>query len=561
MFRRPLWIAIACGWSILVVATASGQSSNPQESTAGESELKPVVVAAVSSLGQLFADAKYVGNLVTAGRATAPIALARGWLNGIDMQRSLGVLFFVDESGPKGIGCVPVKRFDALRSKIEQRLGPAENTGRKIFRLRVVGDVEVYFRESDDWVFVAEARRHLLKIPQNPERFFQPLIEQETVAIRFDFQALPESTRDTISQELNGLVEQATELLGTDSTADDAAGRLRVELQQQQLKSLTQLLEDAEAVTVGIRADREAHRMIARLDLDFTADSQWAAQRKHGNPESEIDILQLRHPDAAVTFFARHRLQGSEQASWKTASALFRRQLADAFSRDSKDALGKQIKELSERLLDEVDRTVGDQTFVISGTLWLQKQIARFGLAVRVSDGRAIEKILNDLIKTAKENPDFPKVELNVEKHGEVSMHTASIPLPESEQEARLVFGPELTVTFGFGPKTVFLILGDDGVNWLKRQLADRAPSQLKEGTVMDVVVSLMPLLTNLPDVDPEKRQQIRRMAQALKDDEGHDQIHVVVSEADLSVQYRLDVSDGVFKLLGTWLQGMDEDR
>ena len=224
MFRRPLWIAIACGWLILAAATAPGQSRNPQESTAGESELKPVVVAAVSSLGQLFADAKYVGNLVTAGRATAPIALARGWLNGIDMQRSLGVLFFVDESGPKGIGCVPVKRFDALRSKIEQRLGPAENTGRKIFRFRVIGDVEVYFRESDDWVFVAEARRHLLEIPQNPERFFQPLIEQETVAIRFDFQALPESTRATISQELNGLVEQATELLGTDSTADDVAG-------------------------------------------------------------------------------------------------------------------------------------------------------------------------------------------------------------------------------------------------------------------------------------------------------------------------------------------------
>ena len=59
-------------------------------------------------------------------------------------------------------------------------------------------------------------------------------------------------------------------------------GRLRVELQQQQLKSLTQLLEDAEAVTVGIRADREARRMTAHLDLDFTADSQWAAQRKQG---------------------------------------------------------------------------------------------------------------------------------------------------------------------------------------------------------------------------------------------------------------------------------------
>lgn len=198
----------------------------------------------------------------------------------------------------------------------------------------------------------------------------------------------------------------------------------------------------------------------------------------------------------------------------------------------------------------------------MSGTLWLEDRTARFGVAMRVHDGAKLDQVLRQYVNQEQNQPHFPTLRLDVARAEGVVMHELRVDLPEEEKEARLVFGPQLSVTLGFGPKAVYLVLGEGGTAWLKDQLNRKQSAELEPGMVMETVVALGPLLRNLPEADPVKRQQMRRMARLLEGLNHRDRIHLSAYQTSDTIQYRLDVGDGVLKLLGAWTRlSHDEER
>ncbi len=544
-------IAAVAGWigSCFAVALACGLSfaAEPESS-------RPVAVVAAASLDRLLGDATFLAREMAGPNAGAATTLLSAWLNGVDRSKPLGVLFYLEERGPRGIGFLPVQDYAGLKKRIEEKLGNAEDTGQQIYRFQVGGQTSVYFRHVDPWVYIADARRHLLNVPPAPATFAGDWMDGATAAFRFDFSALSPGVRRRIDETVSGWLN----VLGELPSLPDAAGDPRLQLQQQQLRTVRRFLRDAQTVTLSLRAEPEHDRVSARLRLHFAADSEWVRLLREAKQRQAASggVLALRHPDAALTFFLRNHLSADDCETWKTSIAIMKQQVATLLSvSDAEGADQQEVLAFADRLFDQFQQTINERDLAVSGTLWLEDDTTRFGVAARVADGPAVEKAFRQFLEKLGDRSGKPQPALDVAQVDGVVMHQLRLDLPDSEKEARLVFGPQLVVTFGFGEKTIYLVLGKESAEWLKQQLSRPQPSQLPEGVVSEIVIALQPLLRNLPEADETKRAQIRRLARLLETDNGRprDRIHLTVSQTTRSIQYDLEVDAPVFKLLASW--------
>ncbi len=550
MLGRPPMALLVLLWTFAIgglVPRIQAQQVSPDES-------RPVAVLAIANTDRLLGDASFLAQEMAGQGARGALMFASAWLQGVDRARPLGVLFYLDDQGPRGIGFLPIQDFERLRKRISAKLGEPEDTGNGIFCFRLAGQAAVYYRHVDPWVFVADARHRLTRLPADPAKHVGDWMGDSTIALHFDLTALSKEARAGLDQ----LVAEYVRALNDLPTSGGVGGEAGRKLQELQLQTIQRFVRRAESWTLGVRTDRKAQRLSARLTLVLADDSEEdpTENSSEGHELQDTGVLALRQTDAALTFFSRYRLNRSDRRTWKETVGLIQDDLINRLAAaHASESTRDRSRAFVEQLFRQLQQTIDEGALGLSGTLWLQDNTARFGVAVRVADGNEVERSYRAFVEHLRSNPSSPQVAFDVTKTRGVRMHQLKLELPENEQEARLVFGPQLVVTFGFAAKTVYVVLGRDGEIWLKEQLAREDPPMPDSGLLSEVVISLRPLLQNLPEADEAKRARIRNLARLLESPDGqvHDRIRLAVSQDRRAIRYDLEIDTPILRLLQSW--------
>jgi hypothetical protein len=126
------------------------------------------------------------------------------------------------------------------------------------------------------------------------------------------------------------------------------------------------------------------------------------------------------------------------------------------------------------------------------------------------------------------------------------------IPVPDDE-DARDVFGDQIDLVVGMGPKAAYFGFGEGCLGGLRGAIRSSAAAT---GTIapMQMSLALAPIMRFAANF--EDNPMVAAMATALEASQGRDNILIVGKAIPNGAEYRFEVQDGVLKALGQAAQG-----
>jgi len=146
-------------------------------------QIKPVARVAVNSLDSLMADFKYLATATdNAPGWNAAQVLLKGFTEGIDRTKPLGLVILAEGEKIKGYGFVPVKNLNAIVETIETNLGiEIAAAGNGISKAESpLGTF--YFKEIQGWAYIAMKVEDLQGVAADPSKYVAPLLAKYDVA-------------------------------------------------------------------------------------------------------------------------------------------------------------------------------------------------------------------------------------------------------------------------------------------------------------------------------------------------------------------------------------------
>ena len=505
---------------------------------------KPALIVSVSSVDGVLSSIDHLTG--TAGAAQVGLlarVLATPYLEGLDQRRPVGVLISI-AGEPSGLGFVPVADFEKVLAKLEEIAGAPEDVGGGVKELELP-QRSIFFKEQNGWAFISDKAAALGEIPENPAQLLDGLNEKYQIAVRVNVPSIPEPVRQMAIGEMKKGFQQSV-----NSEADDEQRQLQERLGGQSLDSLIRFVEEADQVTIGLGVDQDSGYTF--LDFNVTAlPGTTLAEQMAAVASVKSDFTGFLMPDAAATLHFSSPVTEEDKAQTLMMLKVARKKAIEEIGNDDdlpSDEAREKAKHVANSLIDVFEETINSGLLAGGASLLLDGTDVKFVAGGYVADGSAVERNLRELVELTKKTDDAPEVVFNAAKHGDVNLHTVALPVPEDEDEARKVFGDELLVVVGTGPKSVYLALGDGGMDLIKNVIDSSAGNSL-DAPPMIFNVALGPILefaSNFED-DP----QLAALADALGNAQGKDHVSIRATPIDRGMSYRIGIEAGVLQLIG----------
>lgn len=545
--------------SVLALALALGTSAFAKAQDADAAELKPVLVVSFAGYAELKRDLEYLGttsgNPEMANSLEGLLALftqGQG-LAGLDQDRPWGAAASLGDGAgqPSTLVFLPVSDLQKLFASLAAIAGEPEDKGDGVWEIKKEA-ASAFVKEKDGWAFLSQTAEGLGDLPEDPLALLGGLDKDYDLAVRLNIQNIPQAFRDMGADLLKQQVE--TGLRQAAEQADDEnQAALQAQIARRQMEMLSKAINELDEITLGWSIDAEGKRVL--LDLNMTA------------LEGTDTAKQLATVANGASKFAGFLLpEGMLTAHMNSVAA----------EADIEQSLG-MLTTLRTHVLEEIDEDedlpneeskdlvkglIGDVFDVAEATLKNGRLNA--GLAVvgegpvtiaaggLVSDGEQLEKAAKKFVELAKDEKDL-EVNLDVNEHEGVKFHTVAVPMQDDEdgEKAKQLFGGEQFVfTFGFGPESFYVALGEAGVETIKTIMAKSAEDGEKELPPMQISLALAPLL-KLASQQEDANPSVAVMAELLKE-AGEDHLNIKVQPIENGVQYEFEGEEGVIKLIGS---------
>jgi hypothetical protein len=541
LFRSTLILTLAALTPLL--ASLSGTSLS---GTAAAQDIKPVAVVSLASVEETLADIGYVTTIAGMEDAGKTARLFGSALTaGMDKKRPAGMYVVPKDGDFHAIAFIPVNDLKQLLEIHKEYVGEPRDAGGGIIEIGM--DRSAFIKEQGGWAFVAESSEHLTNLPQDPLKLLGDLPKQYNIAARIMVQNVPQELRQTALDEIKFGLERAL-----DQQQPPGANVDREALQRTargSLKGIEQLFTEADEVTVGWAVDAASKR--THIDINVTAkEGTELAKQMALNADAKSAFAGVLLPEASVTMNLSAKLSEADIAQ-VTAAFKTGRDQATAKIDDDPNLTPEQrgaAKEVVGKLLDVFEETA--KTGKIDGGFALvlePKSISMVGGGY-VSDGAAFERTVKQVVDLAKNEPNFPKVQFNAGTHGGITLHKASVPVPEHEAEARELLGEKLDVVLGIGPKSVYIAAGKNAESLLKKVIDLSSQSAAKTVPAMQLNVSVLPILKFMASVDenPMLPGLIASLEKA-----GNDKLVITSQGTPRGSAMRIEVQEGLLKLIG----------
>src|SRR5262249_6897234 len=139
------------------------------------------------------------------------------------------------------------------------------------------------------------------------------------------------------------------------------------------------------------------------------------------------------------------------------------------------------VKAAMSDLIDAISETLSEAHVDAAASVNLVSNSATIIAGVHTKDPAKVESALKKLEPAAKKSPDFPGIKWNAAEHAGVKFHTLSIPIPEKEKQPRELFGENMDVAIGIGSDAVYVAIGRNNMETIKKAIDASAAAKEKE--------------------------------------------------------------------------------
>ena len=203
-------------------------------------------------------------------------------------------------------------------------------------------------------------------------------------------------------------------------------------------------------------------------------------------------------------------------------------------------------------LLDALNATIASGKSDAGGSLLLGSKTLVGIVGLYMADTAKIDSAVKRWQLPRPRILKAPKINLNAEKFGDITFHTAKLPVPPTEDIAKVV-GGTLDVAVGVGPKSVYLGIGNGSIEGIKKAI-DRSKTPAGKPMSVDVVLGQIFDFANALQPNPVTQMASGELTKAA----GKDHIRLITQPISNGVTYHLEAQEGVLNLLGiaTKMQG-----
>lgn len=540
---KNLWNQLGLALAGLALLIAPAARAFAQD----DAMLKPAVVIAVASTDEQMADIAYLSSAANAPELGLVTFMAAQYTSELDATKPAGgYLTFVD-SEPKFVGFAPVKNLDSLIAKFKKQIGEPEDAGDGVKKFTAPDGKEMFVKAQGGWVFVSDEVENLDNVPSDPAKLLGGLEAKYNVAARVSVQNIPADLRDVaISEMRKGLEENLQQQL---KEQDPESREASEKLAQSLVRSLVELIEDTDEFTIGWAIDEMTKSTY--LDVSITAvEGSKLAARAALQQDTKSEFAGFLLPDAAATLNFVGKLTDDD----KELYALMLKSLRESALKelDDDDDLDGMERAAAKRvvgtLLDVVEQTVDDGTLDGGASLVLGPKELTFVAGGRVADGAALDKAFKDIVELAQDEPEFPDVKLDVEKHGDVSFHTLSMDIPADEDDARKILGDKLEAAIGIGQTSVYVAVGKDCIATLKSVIDSSAAKADEVVPPVQLNIALAPIMEFINSVDANPITAI--LLDTAKKAKGDDHVRITGKPIERGSTTRIEIEEGVLQLV-----------
>jgi len=568
--------------SLLAVAVVLGTAllaPGPKDAaTAAESPAavaKPAVVVSLAGYTALMNDVNYAGkladnpDLAVGLEVMLKLVTQNRGLDGIDKEKPWGIVLAIDEtklaSGARrgdvlsGYAFVPVSDFGRVRETMELFTGPAKDAGSGVLEFKAANR-PLYVKHAGNWALVSSRAELLANVPADPARLLEGLSDQYDLAIRLHPANVPEPLRRQALGQLKKRAEAELRRKPGESEEEHAGRKL---LTEHAMGAIAQAFEELEQFTVGVKLDTKSGKALLELTLAARSGTKLAEQMAGlGSATSELAGLAL--PGAAINAHCAWRCSPAGASRLvEIVTALRNRAIDDIERKEPNAEKAKVAKDLVGGLADVAQKTIQSGRIDKALSVVLDPAGLRLVTGAYIADGAKLDTTFRAALDAVRrDNPGVIEqlVKTDVQKVGEVSLHTLTLPVPyEAANRDKLVkmIGENIEVVLGIGPTRVFLALGKEPLSTLKEAIGRAEAEGSKKVMPAEVSIAASPAARCVAELSAgSKRPQAERIAKALGDASGRDHLRWNVTPIDRGLRCRLEVEDGVLRAFAVMGQG-----
>lgn len=510
----------------------------------------PLVTVALASLEEQFNDIKYIAKAVGKEDEAKTIQFfASAYINGIDRTKPSGVMVYFRETGPAILACVPVKNFDTIVELHKDTFGEPEDAGDGCKKLTGPNDQPIFlkFVKETGWLYLSNQVSNLKTVPAEPAKVLAPLSSKYNLAVEINVAAIPAELKSTAIDQINqGLARGLDEASGNSPEERE----LQEKMAKLSAKQFERLAKELDKITIGIAIDQQTKDV--HVDVMTTAlagtelAAEMAATKEGPSPFSGF----FNDEDSAATVHLHTAISKSDIEQLQASIATLKDQwLAEIKKDGALDEKGRATAtECANEAVAILNDVVKQGRLDGSAALLLDPRSVSFAVGTQVPDGAKFEALAAKLVQLAKNDPDFPKIKLNVGKHQGVNLHALEIPIPPDAEDARDLLGDPVIVTIGTAPKAVYAAFGRSGETLLKRAIDASIEDANDVRQPFQLSASIRSILNFVASMN-EGNADLQRAAEAFDSTPGEDdQVELEVESIANGQRLVLSISEDCLK-------------
>jgi hypothetical protein len=538
---------------------AESESSATRAPAAGG--LKTVAVVAGQRYDELIKDITFLGTV--AGRPEIGQMVEGGiafftqgkGLEAIDKTQPWGVIVQTDGFQPLPLGCLPVKNLDDLLTVAANFGMEVRDTGDGIQEIAQPEGQAIYVKEANGWAFIAQSPATLARVPENPQAILNEIVDEYDLGARFSVQNVPEMYRQLIVQAMQAGMQQGMQQKAGESDEEFQARQRLTEAQMDQAK---RAIEELDSLTLGWTIDAEQQNARMEVTVQAVPGSKMAKDIAAA-ADAKTNFAGFYQPDAAATmiFASQSDPQAQDVAQLEATIEAAREQFNTGIDENENipDEMREDFKAAAQDWFEAFIATAKTGQMDGGAALHASADSLTLVAGALVKEPAKFESGLRKLEAAAKRKHEgFPGIQWNADTHAGVTFHTLTVPVPAEHAGPHKLLGDEAKVAVGIGPEAVYLAVGRDNLDAVKKAIDASAADKGKPVPPFELAVSLGPVaevMASQAEEGPEKAAA-EAIAELLRTEaKGMDHLRVTGSVVPNGLRYRFEAEQGVLKALG----------
>jgi len=519
-----------------------------QEAPAGDSAAatsqEPVLVVSIAGIDQVGGAVSYLAEAVgQPGTGGMFAAMAAGFTQGIDATRPLGITVQMIEGAPAPIAFVPAADISQFLKRIENQVGPAEKLEDGTYVIAAGANL-LYIRQVGDWAYASQNREFLADVPDDPTTLLDGMADTYDLAVRLNVQAVPGPLRGMLVEQMKQGFNQAAARQAAEAQA----------MGQRTLEQLSQMISETERLQLGWSIDPASRRTFIDLEIVAVEGSE-LAEIYDGSQPVPSRFASVIRPDAALYYHAAASV--SPKAVEQTRQSLDQtlQQVGEQLTKTGElsESQATEVEALIKRLAELGMDTVAEGKIDLGVLVTAGSETLTASGGALLADGNELAALLKDVAAKVEEEPGAPRFLFDQGEFNGVTMHTVEADVPESEEEARQVFGPVLQVKLGTADDAVYFAMGEDAEARMKALIVEAEEPDASDRPLGQAYFSLLPVLQFAQSVD--QQEVIAAMIDAIARSGETDRVNLISNSISRGQRVRISIGEGILRAIGAGIQ------